>query len=115
MEEYEIKKFAEVVRTLRGERSCRTFAQLVGVSYPIISRWEKGDTEPSYESLEKVARLRGQTLKEFMDDLKQKPSTENQEPFDKLLEKLPQIIKALPDKDLAALMEAIAYGLKLRT
>ena len=115
MEEHEIKKFAEIVRTLRGERSCRTFAQIVGVSYPIISRWEKGDTEPSYESLEKVAALRGQTLKEFINELKQEPSTENQEPFEKFVEKLPQIIKALPDKDLATLMRAIAYGLELRT
>lgn len=110
----ELNRFAETVRSLRGDKSRRDFARLVGVSAPLISIWEKAGVEPSYESLEKVARLRGQSLKEFMDDLQQKPFTENQEPFDKWLERLPQVIKALPDKDLAALMEAIAYGLKLR-
>lgn len=37
----------------------RDFAQMIGVSHPLISLWEKGKIEPSQDNLEKIAKIRG--------------------------------------------------------
>lgn len=108
----ELQKFAQVIKNLRGDRSQRDFAKLVGVSSPLIGKWERCENEPGHESLEKVAKLRGQSLSEFMSELQENQSLSNQEPFEKLLERLPHLVKGLDRKQLSFLLKAIAEGLE---
>lgn len=59
-------KFANVVKTLRGERTYREFATLMGVSHPTIKAWEEGIHKPKKNAVERIAALRGETYQEFM-------------------------------------------------
>ncbi len=95
------KNFAEVVKEMRGVRSYRAFAKLLGVSHPTIKAWENLEGIPDQESLERVAVLRGESLSEFKEFLGgfRKPST---------LQKLVQQVRAIPDDELAVLLRAIA-------
>ncbi len=95
------KRFAEVIKEMRGIRSYRAFAKLLGVSHPTIKAWENLEGIPDQESLERVATLRGESLSEFKDFLGgfRKPST---------LQKLVQQVRAIPDDELAVLLRAIA-------
>ena len=100
---------------MRGEKSMRDFAKMIGVSHPLISLWEKGNIEPSQDNLEKIAKIRGCSLGELMDEIKFCPEkNEPKEPFDKILDKLPNIIIGLDDNQIVQLMEKITEGLRRR-
>lgn len=95
------KNFAEVIKEMRGARSYRAFAKLLGVSHPTIKAWENFEGTPDQESLERVAALRGESLsdfKEFLGGLKEPTS----------FQKLVQQVRSIPDDELAALLRAIA-------
>lgn len=101
MESQVRKNFAEVIKEMRGARSYRAFARVLGVSHPTIKAWENLEGIPDQESLERVATIRGESLsdfKEFLGGLK-KPT-----PFQKLL----QQVRSIPDAELAMLLRAIA-------
>lgn len=59
-------KFATVVKTLRGKKTYREFAAMMGVSHPTIKAWEEGIHEPKKKAVERIAALRGETYQEFM-------------------------------------------------
>lgn len=95
------RKFAEVIKEMRGVRSYRAFAKLLGVSHPTIKAWENLEGIPDQESLERVAVLRGESLSEFKEFLGgfRKPSP---------LQKLVQQVRSISDEELAVLLRAIA-------
>lgn len=56
------QKLADLVRGLRGEKSQRNFAKLLGVSYYAVQSWEKQAVWPDDDNLQKLANLKGWTL-----------------------------------------------------
>lgn len=55
------EKLASLVRELRGSKSQRSFAKLLGVSYYAVQTWEKQAVWPDDDNLEKLANLKGWT------------------------------------------------------
>jgi repressor LexA len=55
------------VRLLRKKLKLNqlAFAELVGVTQPTVSRWERGQDEPQGENLVKLASLAGERVEEF--------------------------------------------------
>lgn len=70
------QKLANLLRELRGERSQRSFAQLFGVSNQAVQNWEKERTWPDDENLQKLADLKGWTLKQLQAYLEGVPQAE---------------------------------------
>jgi transcriptional regulator with XRE-family HTH domain len=99
------EKFAEVVCELRGARSYRSFAKLIGVSHPTIKAWEEMHGIPDTESLEKIAVLRGESLEEFRQYL-----AGTREPSQ--MQKIVQQLYVISDTELAILLRAIADRLE---
>ncbi|NMG23054.1 helix-turn-helix transcriptional regulator [Brasilonema bromeliae] len=56
------QRLAELLKELRGERSQRSFAKLLGVSNQAVQYWEKERTWPDDNNLERIAELKGWTL-----------------------------------------------------
>jgi transcriptional regulator with XRE-family HTH domain len=67
------QRLANLVRELRGERSQRSFAKLLGVSNQAIQYWEKERTWPDDDNLQKLAALKGWTLLQLQASLEGKP------------------------------------------
>ena len=63
------KRFAEIIVNLRAGRDLRSFARELGVQHSTIIDWESCNTIPKRPNLEKIARLRGETVNELMDYL----------------------------------------------
>jgi len=95
------EKFGEVIKEMRGVRSYRTFAKMLGVSHPTIKAWENLEGVPDQENLERVAIIRGESLPEFKEFLggSRESST---------LQRLVQQVRSIPDGDLAVVLRAIA-------
>ncbi len=70
------QKLANLLRELRGERSQRSFAQFFGVSNQAVQNWEKERTWPDDENLQKLADLKGWTLKQLQAYLEGVPQAE---------------------------------------
>ncbi len=70
------QKLANLVKELRGERSQRTFAKLLGVSNQAIQYWEKERTWPDDDNLQKLADLKGWTLLQLQAYLGGEPQTD---------------------------------------
>lgn len=64
------QRLSETVARLRGDRSMRQFAKDVGVSFPAARSWEEGESFPNLDNLEKIAKLDGKTLEEFLEYLR---------------------------------------------
>lgn len=60
------QKLATLLKELRGSRSYRDFAEVIGASHTDVRRWESGKGEPRLRVLRKIAALRGWTLDELM-------------------------------------------------
>lgn len=67
------QRLANLVRELRGERSQRSFAKLLGVSNQAIQYWEKERTWPDEDNLQKLAALKGWKLKQLQAYLESEP------------------------------------------
>lgn len=95
------QRFAQVVMELRGNRSYRSFAKILGVSHPTIKAWENLEVVPDVQSFERIAALRGETLSEFREFLAgtRQPTS---------LQRLIQQIQGIPMNDLAQVLRAIA-------
>lgn len=59
------QKLANLVRELRGEKSQRNFAKLLGVSYYAVQSWEKHTVWPDNDNLQKLADLKEWSLSEL--------------------------------------------------
>lgn len=55
-------RLANLVKELRGDKSQRNFAKLLGVSYYAVQSWEKQAALPDEKNLQKLADLKGWTL-----------------------------------------------------
>jgi len=95
------ERFAEAVRTLRGNRDREEFARLCGVSRPTIIGWEACKVSPKRESLQVIAEMRGESLDEFLSYLN---GAKRREPLERLLNQ----IAGLSDEQLAIVLHAIA-------
>jgi len=108
MTQEEREKLAVIVRKLRGRRSKRIMAEILGVSHPTITAWENSEVDPEPENLRKIAELRGQSFNQLIADLQQSTPID---PFEELLAKLPLQIKGMSRSQLSQLLQAIAEGL----
>ena len=69
--EYESQqRLSSLIKQLRGERSQRSFAKTLGVSYAAIRSWEEGESTPGLNSLEKIAQYTNQSLEQLLNYLK---------------------------------------------
>ncbi|VXD25201.1 helix-turn-helix domain-containing protein [Planktothrix paucivesiculata] len=59
------EKLASLVREMRGDKSQRSFAKLLGVSYYAVQTWEKQSVWPDDDNLEKLANLKGWTKEQL--------------------------------------------------
>ncbi|WP_318738381.1 helix-turn-helix transcriptional regulator [Roseofilum sp. SID3] len=98
------ERFAQCVKSLRGDRNHRQFAELIGVSRATIQAWEDCRVIPKRESLQTIAELRGESLDEFMGFLQGLPK---KDPMDKLITQ----IGGLSQKQIATLLRAVASRL----
>jgi len=70
------QRLANLVKELRGERSQRSFAKLLRVSNQAVQNWEKEKTWPDEENLQRLAQLKGWTLKQLQAYLAGEPQAE---------------------------------------
>ncbi len=56
------QRLADFVKEIRGKKSQRGFAKLLGVSYYAVQSWEKQAVWPDDDNLQKLADLKGWTL-----------------------------------------------------
>lgn len=99
------EKFAQVISELRGTRSYRSFARIIGVSHPTVVAWENVERIPDDESLQKIADLRGESLEEFEAFLRG-----TREPNE--MQRLIQQVHIISDAELAILLRTIAERLE---
>lgn len=64
-----LRRYAEVVKAVRGSRSQRDFAELLGVSQSTVHNWENAKNAPDIDGLEKIARIRGQLPEELLTEI----------------------------------------------
>lgn len=68
------KRFAEIIKSLRGELTQKQFAHILGVTYGAIQSWEKAEVNnPSSANLAKVANYAGLTFEQLMANVNGKP------------------------------------------
>lgn len=63
------ERFSKRVKSIRGKRTQAEFAELLGVSQPTITGWEKGVNLPSLDSLERLADIVGVSPELFLASL----------------------------------------------
>lgn len=61
-----LKRLSEAVHEIRGDQSQRQFARRMQVSQSTVQQWENGKNVPSLENLEKIARLKGMLVEDFV-------------------------------------------------
>jgi transcriptional regulator with XRE-family HTH domain len=66
VDEAALKRLADAVRELRGDRSQREFGEIIGVAQSTVAGWEGGKNTPNLENIEKLANIRGQTPEDFV-------------------------------------------------
>jgi transcriptional regulator with XRE-family HTH domain len=64
------ERLSSLVKKLRGEKSQRQFAKVLGVSYAAVRSWEESESMPGLNSLEKIAAYSNQTVEELLEYLK---------------------------------------------
>jgi len=64
-----LRRYADIVKELRGELSQKEFAKLLGVSQSTIHNWENAKNAPDLDGIEKIARIRGQLPQELLTEL----------------------------------------------
>lgn len=56
------------IRSARGTRTQRAYALELGVDQVVVSRWERGESQPGLDSLAKLSREAGQPIEWFLND-----------------------------------------------
>jgi transcriptional regulator with XRE-family HTH domain len=59
-------RLAIAVLEARGKMSQREFAEVLKVSQSTVQQWENGKNVPSLENLEKIARIKGMLVEDFV-------------------------------------------------
>ena len=73
MNDKELQRWAKLIKEIRGEQSLRAVARQLKVSPVAISSWEHGDSVPTVDSLDKVAKLQGWDIYELLRYLRDEP------------------------------------------
>jgi transcriptional regulator with XRE-family HTH domain len=60
------ERLARLIKELRGQRTQREFAKLLGTSYTAVQDWEKQIRLPKEENLRRIAQLKGWTHEELL-------------------------------------------------
>ncbi len=61
------RRFAELIRSLRGNLTQKEFAHILGVTYGAIQAWENEEVNnPSSANLAKIANYAGLTIEDLM-------------------------------------------------
>lgn len=61
------RRFAELIKSLRGELTQKEFAHILGVTYGAIQAWENEEvSSPSSSNLAKIANYAGMTIEQLM-------------------------------------------------
>lgn len=63
------ERLQKLIKKLRGERSQRQFAKVLGVSYASLRTWEEGESAPLLPNLEKIAKYINQPIEELLNYL----------------------------------------------
>ncbi len=100
VEQEVLQRLAHAVLELRGDRSQRDLATLLGVAQSTIQGWENARNVPNLENLEKLASLRGQLPEEFVAFLYGRTAGESSA--------IEQRIRGMPRRDVARMTRAIA-------
>lgn len=66
MDEGFLERLATAVLEARGKMSQREFAEVLKVSQSTVQQWENGKNVPSLENLEKIARIKGMLVEDFV-------------------------------------------------
>ncbi len=93
------ERLSSLIKKLRGDRSQRQFAKLLGVSYAAIRSWEECESMPGVSSLSKIASYSHQSVEELLNYLKEGGQDKSQLPSPPpvfLAEDLIPQIKQLP-------------------
>ena len=61
------ERIANLIKKLRGNKSQRQFARVLGVSYASIRSWEQSESMPSLQSLQLIAAYSNQRIEELLD------------------------------------------------
>ena len=83
MDSYAQERLSQLVIKLRGEKSQRRFAVILGVSYAAVRSWEQCESMPGISSLQKLADYTDQTIEELLDYLNGGKDKSNIEHFAK--------------------------------
>jgi transcriptional regulator with XRE-family HTH domain len=61
-----LRRLAVAVLEARADFSQREFAEMLKVSQSTVQQWENGRNVPSLENLEKIARIKGMLVEDFV-------------------------------------------------
>jgi transcriptional regulator with XRE-family HTH domain len=97
------EKLGDLIKSLRGDQSQRSFAKSLGVSFASIQAWENGDSMPSTENLSIIASKAGYTLQGLLAYLEDQPI-----PKSNSLDEIVMQIKSLPLKQVVLIDRAVS-------
>ena len=100
------EKLGDLIKKLRGDRSQRTFAKSLGVSFASIQAWENRDSMPSTQNLAVIAGKSGYTLQGLISYLEDRPI-----PKSSSLEEIVMQIKSLSFKQVVLIDRAVSERL----
>ena len=102
------ERLAFLIKKLRGEKSQRQFAKILGVSYAAIRSWEESESMPGLTSLEKIAAYSNQSVQELLEYRKAEGKDKSkvaQLPSTCFAEDLFPQVKKLPKKEKSKLAQ----------
>jgi transcriptional regulator with XRE-family HTH domain len=99
------QRLSKAIKQARGQRSQRKFAKDLGVSYATVRSWEECESFPSQENLELIARVRGESLEDFLLYLRGERSSK--ETRFKVAEDVLPMVNKLSDREAARLVQLI--------
>ena len=97
------EKLGDLIKKLRGDRSQRTFAKSLGVSFASIQAWENRDSMPSTQNLAVIEGKSGYTLQGLISYLEDRPI-----PKSSSLEEIVMQIKSLSFKQVVLIDRAVS-------
>ena len=102
------QRLSRLIKQLRGDRSQRSFAKTLGVSYAAVRSWEEAETMPAIKSLQKIATYSRQSVESLLQYLKH-GEVEDESDIDKpkTAEDLLSELNYLPEKEANRLIEIL--------
>jgi transcriptional regulator with XRE-family HTH domain len=101
------RKFAELVKRLRGDLTQKEFADILGVTYGAIQGWEnEAVNNPSSANLAKIAHHAGLTIEQLMARLEGKNDSDIKNDVNPLY--VVNQLKTMSVKDLTHLYRAVS-------